>query len=1807
MCDLMVRLTPGLDNPIHANHHPIAGLIIWAFFLSTLPFATANASPSAGVLCSVSGDSGNIVICPLNVTSSALNEPAPTSLQMGIHLPSGLELNQMTDGEFCVGPICVPYTLPLPNVKLQSGHILSLDPPALWKWKDGETGESDGELILFNQSSPSEALSNAFYQAGESLGNPVVLEFHITLTETIPVGAPLDVTLEWIIISDEDGQPLRVKVEGEPAVLITSEITLTCTTNGEVCNDGDLCTVNDSCIVGVCFGQPVDCSDGNLCTSESCDPVEGCSVAPKGGPCDDDDPCSIDDVCGGGICLPGSAILCEDNVPCTLNKCVYGVGCDFNTPLDCDDGDICTDEICEVGVGCIQLSDITETCADPNPCTLDVCDPVEGCIHTPIPDTGACDDGNACTTDETCTAGVCLSAAPLDCSDGNPCTTDYCDPDTGCVQKYNLNACDDGNACTTVDECDKGICEGEGSLDCDDDNPCTKEICIPTTGCTSVNQDGEACDDGLVCNGALTPDVCQGGACIGAPCPCAKNADCLDDADKCNGSPSCHPFLKVCINGSPLVCEDAGGPCMSPLCDPILGICTFINEDDESPCTDGSLCTSGGSCWNGDCLSNLVGCNDNNYCTSDSCSFEDGSCLFELLPNDAPCSDGDICTGNDTCISGLCTGLANTNCDDGNPCTDDICLPEAGCTYEYNTNLCEDGNACTFKDTCLLGECLSGAATDCNDDDLCTVDICKATEGCLHPELDCNDDTLCNGEETCHPIFGCEPSAPLVCADDDDCTSDGCDAKTGCAFYDVCGPGPFTLSYSPMAIEGGVDRTLTLTGTGFSPQTLVIIEGAIYVEDSDFDEEELVLMEFVSETEIKARFIGPIAEGNYDITVVDGLWNQKFVEGLEVLNPILSPGGMIEFITPQANAKVYSAGEAVDIEVQVNVTDVLVAPGSAYIRFSLDGVEQGLTTETVFTFTALTPGRKHLSAALVNADGNPYPAEAWKTTLPIKVITPCSFPSDCYESVCSNQACDTECKYGPSYSGCCASDSMCGPDSVCVDGVCTDCEIDADCVEGNTCTVDRCEAGVCIHEEVENCCAADSDCDDESPCTLDYCITSLGQCDVEIDTVEGCCTSSLDCSDSSPCTLDFCIGNECRYGPHPTLSTCCSVDDDCIEGSVCIDQHCVECTESYNTFCDDGDLCTVTSCDFSTNKCLNQEVPDCCEVNTDCDDENSCTSNTCNTTFMTCFFGIPDDGCCDIDEHCDDNVPCNMDVCLKGSCRHGPNGAFPDCCSPGAIGLSYLNCNDQNPCTQDICNPATFECSITDPDGVQCCTYSEECEDSDDATFNLCIDGICEFPVDPTYCENVLDCDDENPCTTATCVDETCIFTPLPGCCITNFNCNDGDPCSKDICDPDLAVCNYETVANCCEVLADCPPAGPCQDVACIGVSCRYFNLPGCCVSNAECDDGNSCTDDLCVNNVCSISPAPGCSCDVNADCNDGDLCTSDKCTDGICQITESENCCSSASECDDGNECTNDLCLAGNCKNFTQANCCTIESDCNDYDTCTSDTCENGTCSYTALEVCIELPGVLHSFTTGIENEGFSVDTTPKDTPGWKLSSGKAALVLSTGPPLPWVTILNSPIIDATDEEFLHLQWDQTLPAAAGTPGDELEVRLSTDGGALWTVVYAHNPAGPGAQSRISMDLSAVAANESSLRLAFVWDAEASSGGAHWVVDNVVLGPGSPPFFVSQDELLPVIAPNAVTKVPVTVMDTDFEALVSLSVLDAPDFVVLESDLATPPQFNGELIFTPTYAHQGAYTMTLHALDENNLSTVLEYTFQVN
>jgi hypothetical protein len=60
-------------------------------------------------------------------------------------------------------------------------------------------------------------------------------------------------------------------------------------------------------------------------------------------------------------------------------------------------------------------------------------------------------------------------------------------------------------------------------------------------------------------------------------------------------------------------------------------------------------------------------------------------------------------------------------CTDDNPCTTDLCNPNAGCVNVNNGNPCNDGATCTVSDTCSGGSCVG--VSNCPDpEETCNVE-----------------------------------------------------------------------------------------------------------------------------------------------------------------------------------------------------------------------------------------------------------------------------------------------------------------------------------------------------------------------------------------------------------------------------------------------------------------------------------------------------------------------------------------------------------------------------------------------------------------------------------------------------------------------------------------------------------------------------------------------------------------------------------------------------------------------------------------------------------------------------------------------------------------------------------------------------------------------------------------------------------------------------------------------------------------------------------------------------------------------------
>ncbi len=229
--------------------------------------------------------------------------------------------------------------------------------------------------------------------------------------------------------------------------------------NSANCSDGDACTSGDSCVNGTCApGSALDCNDNNPCTADLCDDAVGCSHSPADGvSCSDGNACTLNDACNDGACVSGPPPDCNDSNVCTDDSCSAGKCVHLSNTATCTDSDACTSgEHCS-GSTCSGATVVP--CDDGKPCTADSCDVATGCVNVALSNT-PCNDEDACTASDTCTSGTCVGEK-IGCADKDPCTVDTCNSAIGCVHSLDAKAlCDDGNACTSDDSCATGTCAG---------------------------------------------------------------------------------------------------------------------------------------------------------------------------------------------------------------------------------------------------------------------------------------------------------------------------------------------------------------------------------------------------------------------------------------------------------------------------------------------------------------------------------------------------------------------------------------------------------------------------------------------------------------------------------------------------------------------------------------------------------------------------------------------------------------------------------------------------------------------------------------------------------------------------------------------------------------------------------------------------------------------------------------------------------------------------------------------------------------------------------------------------------------------------------------------------------------------------------------------------------------------------------------------------------------------------------------------------------------------------------------------------
>lgn len=274
---------------------------------------------------------------------------------------------------------------------------------------------------------------------------------------------------------------------------------------GQTCDDGLFCTVGDSCVAGVCTpSAPNDCGlDGSQCTEVVCDEgSRSCDLAPinEGGNCDDGQFCTVGDTCVAGECVSDQANDCGlDATACTAVSCNESArSCDLvaaNEGNSCDDGLFCT-----LGDSCVAgecVSDQANDCGlSGSFCAQVACDEsARSCDLVAVNEGQSCGSNSDLCLLDTCVEGACLGL-PKDCSGSDTaCGVGTCDPGDGSCRTELLAV---GTACREG-ECAVGTCLEDGS--------CAAEALADGTTCAAS---ASCLTDGIcLAGGCFESDRCR--------------------------------------------------------------------------------------------------------------------------------------------------------------------------------------------------------------------------------------------------------------------------------------------------------------------------------------------------------------------------------------------------------------------------------------------------------------------------------------------------------------------------------------------------------------------------------------------------------------------------------------------------------------------------------------------------------------------------------------------------------------------------------------------------------------------------------------------------------------------------------------------------------------------------------------------------------------------------------------------------------------------------------------------------------------------------------------------------------------------------------------------------------------------------------------------------------------------------------------------------------------------------------------------------------------------------------------------------
>lgn len=188
----------------------------------------------------------------------------------------------------------------------------------------------------------------------------------------------------------------------------------------------------------------------------------------------------------------------------------------------------------------------------------------------------------------------------------------------------------------------------------------------------------------------------------------------------------------------------------------------------------------------------------------------------------------------------LCTAIDDPLCDDGILCTIDVCDVETGlCEHTTDDALCTNGLVCDGEEICTITGCLSGFPLVCDDEDACTTNVCDDVLGCVFPIRDADGDNsgdlACGGTDCDDTNTTINPAATEVCNTADD----NCDGNIDEGVTSTCGDCDPTCVLSVVTEGSGFDAAGEATSVawddeagGVALSTTTIISSYLWVPNT---------------------------------------------------------------------------------------------------------------------------------------------------------------------------------------------------------------------------------------------------------------------------------------------------------------------------------------------------------------------------------------------------------------------------------------------------------------------------------------------------------------------------------------------------------------------------------------------------------------------------------------------------------------------------------------------------------------------------------------------------------------------------------------------------------------------------------------------------------------------------------------------------------------------------------------------------------------------------------------------------------------